>query len=170
MVRIRNIKLSVKVKRFSLHSVISILRKNKIEFSRFPNFITFNYKYTYIWFKTGGNNLNHINVTKIPKLSKINQSVSRIKNLFKCKVLSVVVDNIIATSDLCETVNLRSIIKKKCFHKVKYNCERFPGLFLKFSTGTIILFHSGKIVIVGCKNKNDIKCLIFKVAAAIKMK
>ena len=55
----------------------------------------------------------------------------------------------------------------ECFENIKYNNEKFPGVFLKFKIGTVILFHSGKLVIVGCKNIENIECLISKICAHI---
>ncbi len=53
-------------------------------------------------------------------------------------------------------LNLSDISKTCNFKNLKYNNEKFPGLFVKFETGTVILFHSGKLVIVGCKTEKDI--------------
>ena len=58
---------------------------------------------------------------------------------------------------------------------IQYNNERFPGLFVKFErnlkkVGTAIVFHSGKIVIVGCKGLDELKCLSQAVSALISIK
>jgi TATA-box binding protein (TBP) (component of TFIID and TFIIIB) len=51
---------------------------------------------------------------------------------------------------------------------MKYNNEKFPGLFVKFKEGTAILFHSGKVVLVGCKNEENLKCLTTNIYVAMK--
>ena len=79
--------------------------------------------------------------------------------MVKCYIdtlLNFKVDNIIATDDFHQHLNLKEIAQRKIFEKVKYNSEQFPGLFIKFNTGTVILFHSGKIVIVGCKTQQEV--------------
>jgi TATA-box binding protein (TBP) (component of TFIID and TFIIIB) len=58
---------------------------------------------------------------------------------------------------------------------IQYNNERFPGLFIKFTrnlkkAGTAIVFHSGKIVFVGCKGMDELKCLAQAVNALISIK
>jgi len=44
---------------------------------------------------------------------------------------------------------------------VKYNNQKFPGLFIKYKKGTALVFFSGKVVIVGCKNQTEIKEIAF---------
>ena len=78
------------------------------------------------------------------------------------------VDNIIATLNIQKPIDLVSVCEKKLFESIKYNNEKFPGLFVKFKEGTAILFHSGKIVLVGCKTKKDLKCLTLNICAVIK--
>jgi len=154
---VRNIKLSVKVKRCSLDIVVKRLQRKKIAFKNFGNFITFNNDFSYVIFRPSSNGLTHINITKVPKLgSPINKSLSNLSRLLKRAIVSYKVDNIIATSDLRKKISLHEIAKKKNID-VLYNSERFPGLFLKFNEGTTILYHSGKVVIVGCKTVRRIR-------------
>jgi TATA-box binding protein (TBP) (component of TFIID and TFIIIB) len=161
MFLIRNIKVSVKVNAVILNNALGNLKSNNIITKEFCNFITFkSNSFTYILFKTGKAKDTHINITQIKDFSLINVAINCLINLIKCTVISYSVDNIIATSDLLKPVCLTEIIKRKKFQKVKYNNEVFPGLFIKFNKGTIIVFHSGKIVIVGCKSVKDIECLM----------
>lgn len=159
MIRIRNIKVSVKIKHLSLDNAIEVLTCNKIKFTKYQNFLTFHNKFTYIFFKSGDGVLNHINITKIKTVKHIKRAVKKLKKLFKCVIKKVILDNIIATFDLKREINLCKILKVKLFKNIKYNIEQFPGLFVKFDTGTVILFHSGKSVLVGFKKKSDLKCV-----------
>lgn len=161
MFLIRNIKVSVKVNPIILNNALAQLKSEKINTKEFCNFITFKTNnYTFIIFKTGKAKDTHINITQIKDFCHIDLAINCLINLIKCTVISYTVDNIIATSDLLKSVCLSEIIEKNIFQKVKYNNEVFPGLFLKFKQGTIIVFHSGKVVIVGCKLVKDIECLM----------
>jgi TATA-box binding protein (TBP) (component of TFIID and TFIIIB) len=85
-----------------------------------------------------------------------------------CSVISKSVDNIIASTSVDKKLDLCLICSSGVFKSIKYNNEKFPGLFIKFENlGTAILFHSGKIVIVGSKTRNNIECLIQKIYARI---
>lgn len=161
MFRIRNIKVSVKVNALILNNALSYLKSNQILVKEFCNFITFkSNSFTFILFKTGKAKQTHINITQIKDLTSINKAIDCLNNLIKCTVINYTVDNIIATSDLHKPICLSDVINGKKFDRVKYNNEVFPGLFIKFNEGTIILFHSGKIVIVGCKSVKHIECLM----------
>jgi len=41
-------------------------------------------------------------------------------------------------------------------YKVKYNNEKFPGMFLKLDLGTIIIFHTGSLICIGVNNPSDL--------------
>lgn len=69
-------------------------------------------------------------------------------------ILHSKVDNITAAFSYPRPINLTYI--KSTNPECKYNKERFPGLFMKFRTGTSIVFHSGKINIVGAKSEQEV--------------
>ena len=168
MFLIRNIKVSVKVRALVLDNALSRLINKGIKTKVFSNFITFKTKhYTFVLFKSGQKKQTHVNITQIPKFSSIAKAITSLRRLLHCKVLSHTVDNIIATSDLKRTVSLKRLIQEKKFQRTKYNNEIFPGLFIKFWNGTVIVFHTGKIVIVGCKSKKSIKWILQKLIAHI---
>lgn len=168
MFRIRNIKISLKVKPIVLNNAIIKLQNKGIIVNTYSNFLTFKAdNYTYVVFKKGHTKHTHINITQIPSIKSIRRAIEIVKKCLECKVINYKTDNIIATSDLRKPICLIDIINKKCFEKIKYNNEIFPGLFIKFSTGTVIIFHSGKIVIVGCKNQKSIQWIIETVHANI---
>lgn len=168
MFQIRNIKISVKVKPMVLNNVIKKLKDKGVHVKTYTNFLTFKSdNFTFVIFKKGKKKYTHINITQIPSFCAINKSLKIIINLIQCVIVKYIIDNIIATSDLQKWINLQDVINKKVFEKVKYNNEVFPGLFIKFNDGTVILFHSGKIVVVGCKNDHSIKCILEKIHANI---
>ena len=49
-----------------------------------------------------------------------------------------------------------SLVKDSRIISLKYNRERFPGLFLKTLMGTVIWFPTNSIISVGSKNTNDL--------------
>lgn len=165
--KIANVKVSLKTTPISLDIVFNNLSRNDYNCKKYPNFLVIKTKYTFIIFKTNSNGENHINITKIPNLSDINEAIEIIKQLTSCFVKSDTIDNIIATTSVNRKLNLHKIVEDKNFARIKYNNEKFPGLFLKFDKATVILFHSGKIVIVGSKSEEIIKCLILKIIALI---
>lgn len=162
---ITNIKVSLKSDCLCLNSVQQKLIEKNISFTSYTNFIVIRHNFTYILFKTGKNNNNHINITKIKKLENIDNAVENLKEiLFECKFNEIFrkVDNITASVSVNKTINLQSLTAKFQNEKISYNPEKFPGLFIKFSVGTIILFHTGKCILIGSKKISDIECLVQK--------
>lgn len=167
MYKIANVKVSLKTSPLFLDTVYSSLVAQNIVCKQYNNFLVVKSAFTYIIFKTNKNCENHINITKIPTVKNIVDAVTLLQILTNCQVTSQKIDNIIATTKHKSKLCLRDIIEKKAFHTIKYNNEKFPGLFLKFEEGTAILFHSGKIVIVGCKSIENIECLLSIIFANI---
>lgn len=161
--KITNIKLSVKTSFVCLDSVKVILKKKKIKFKPYPNFIVIKNKYTYIFFKSKENKVNHLNITSISNFDNIDYSVEHFFNMLDITSFQEIyrsVDNITASLNLNEKIDLLKIVahfKQIC--NVSYNTEKFPGVFLKYKQGTIILFHTGKCIFIGCKNLYSIKYL-----------
>lgn len=166
--KVANVKVSVKIQATPLDIVLELARANNILAKLYPNYIVLKAKYTFIIFKSSKkNNSNHINITKIPNISAISLAILEIESILKCVHFNLSVDNIIASSNLYKPLDLIEIVKQKSFDKIKYNNQKFPGLFITFSKGTAIIFHSGKIVIVGCKRISQIKCILKKIFAHI---
>ena len=171
MAEVRNVKISLKIKGCSLDIARKSLTIKNIQYKTAPNFISFSLNnYTYIYFKEPMNNkfVNHINVTKIPSVDKINDAINNLKSICPVQIVSQSVDNIIATGNLASPINIKEVINQKCFVHTKYNPEQFPGIFVKFNSGTIILFHSGKIVLVGFKRLDLLNTVLDQVCACMK--
>lgn len=163
--KIANVKVSIKTSAIVLDNVITTCSEKNLYCKNYKNFIVVKDLYTYIIFKQNKSNENHINITKIPNIDLVSNAIARIQDLTKSEILSHKIDNIIASTLSPKTLNLKVI--STLFSNVKYNNEKFPGLFIKFKLGTAILFHSGKIVIVGSKKEEDIQCLIQNIFARI---
>jgi len=165
---VANVKVSVKTSKILLDNVYVIAKRENLYCKNYKNFVVIKTLFTYIIFKSKEQHSeSHINITKIPKVTAIREAIDLIKSLINCKIISYKIDNIIATTNLRTELNLASISNNCRLENIKYNNEKFPGLFIKFNTGTIILFHSGKLVIVGCKSEENIKCLIKKICVNI---
>ena len=153
---IRNVKLSVKIESCPLDIVSLLLTKKSLPYKNFGNFISFTKRYSYVLFKTSSNGLTHVNITKVPCLGRpIRRCLRILSKVLRKKVISFDIDNIIATSDLKKKISLKKIALRNDLNVI-YNNERFPGLFIKFCEGTSILYHSGKVVLVGCKTVREI--------------
>lgn len=160
--KITNVKVSLKIEPISLDNVKECKKSMK------KNFLVVREKYTYSIYKTSKtSNTNHINITGIPSLNKIEDSINNLHNFLDFKLLSSKIDNIIANFKLKNCIDLISICEKKKFPIIKYNSELFPGAFVKFDKGSAILFHTGSVVVMGCKSEEDLKCLIKNIYAVI---
>lgn len=163
--KIANVKVSIKTTLLFLDIVFKKCSDNNVYCKNYKNFLVLKDIYTFIIFKNNKNNENHINITKIPSLDLVQHAISTITQLTDCTVISHTIDNIIASTFVKSHIDLQAL--STLFPNVKYNNEKFPGLFIKFKKGTAILFHSGKIVIVGSKTEEDIQCLIQNICARI---
>lgn len=167
MAEVKNIKISLKLNGCSLDNAVIRLVKLNIPYKRFANYITFNKQFTFIYFKSKNGISNHVNVTKLKILDDIDTSMGILKNLFKARVISTKVDNIIATYNTALPISLMKLIDSKVFNSTKYNPEQFPGLFVKYPEGTVLIFHSGKLVLVGFKTLQSLDLVLKEVCATI---
>lgn len=128
-----------------------------------------------------------MNVTKIKSLLDIDKILEELQKIgVCCRPELLVVDNITGQLDTQTKIDIRRLVTSNLqlvFDKyaknisvhVRYNNEKFPGAFLKFfkedrKLGTSIVFHSGKIVFVGCKCEEDLQCLSLLTHAIILLK
>lgn len=160
--KITNIKVSLKIDSICLSSVYEAFVSQKIVCKKYANFLVVNSKYTYIIFKTGPSLNNHINITKIKEISDVDHAINHLKTFFVFNEQKRTIDNITASCDKLKELQLDQIIKR--FSNVSYNTEKFPGAFVKFDYGTVILFHTGKCILIGAKSRNDLECLITQIA------
>ena len=165
--KIANIKISIKTKGLCLNNVLNKALENKLYCVNYKNYIVLKNTFTYIIFKYNKNKINHINITKLKSKIDVLAAIKLIKKLLNIKIHFFSIDNIIATGFIGDKLNLQFIIEKKYFEVMKYNNETFPGLFIKFEIGTIILFSTGKFVCVGVKSEKNLKCLIQKIHVLI---
>ena len=167
MYEIRNIKISLKIEEIPLNNVRMELLEKNIEFKIYPNFISFKkHFFSFVIFRPSKNKTTHVNVSNVKNKDGFKECVKTLKNVLKCKVISFKIDNIISTKHIEKTIDL-PIISKNQNYNIRYNPEQFPGLFIKFDIGTAIIYHTGNLVVVGCKKFTDIKWIITNVCAII---
>ena len=94
------------------------------------------------------------------KLRKIGADV------FKNKDIKVVVQNMVATSDLGAEINLTEIAMGLGLENVEYEPEQFPGLVYRVEEprAVILVFGSGRIVCVGARSTEDVLKAVEKVS------
>ncbi len=76
------------------------------------------------------------------------------------------VQNIVASSDLGEPVNLTSVVLSLGLDNVEYEPEVFPGLVYRLNDPkvVILLFQSGRLVCTGGRTREDVLVAVDKVA------
>jgi len=94
------------------------------------------------------------------KLRKIGADV------FKNKDIKVVVQNMVATSDLGAEFNMNEVAVGLGLENVEYEPEQFPGLVYRVEEPkvVILIFSSGRIVCVGAKSTEDVSKAVEKVS------
>ena len=172
LTKITNIKVSIHCNKISLDTVKRKCEQNNVKLRIYPNYILFETKFVYTIFKCKeNNNYNHINITKIKSKLELKDSLKRLKYFDLTSIKNTLkIDNITGSLNLKKEIIIKDLIilteAFKCNYNIyiSYNNEKFPGAFFKVrkenkKVGTIIIFHSGKIVFVGCKSILDLKCL-----------
>jgi len=110
---------------------------------------------------TGAKNIEDVRTTiKIiaEKLEKIGVTVY--------KNPEIVIQNIVATSDLGGELNLSEVAVSLGLENVEYEPEQFPGLIYRIREPKValLLFGSGKIVCAGARKIDDVSLAVDKVS------
>jgi transcription initiation factor TFIID TATA-box-binding protein len=77
----------------------------------------------------------------------------------------ITVQNIVATSDLGQKINLSIIAMTLGLERVEYEPEQFPGLVYRLDEPKVVmlLFSSGKIVCTGARIPQDVEAAVDKI-------
>nr|WP_026068653.1 TATA-box-binding protein [Methanomassiliicoccus luminyensis] len=104
--------------------------------------------------------------------SAIKKVIERIREagIAVTKEPDVVVQNIVASSDLGQEVNLNAIAISFGLERVEYEPEQFPGLVYRMFDPKIVLliFGSGRLVATGGKTPIDIERAVNKVTEELR--
>lgn len=106
--------------------------------------------------------------TGAKSLDDLNLAIKKVKeNLEKAGLhieseLEIVVQNIVASSDLGQEVNLRDIAMTLGLENVEYEPEQFPGLVYRNAKPKVVLliFSSGKLVCTGARTPQDVQTAV----------
>jgi len=110
---------------------------------------------------TGAKNVEDVRKTVdiiAEKLRKLNVDVY--------KDLKIVIQNIVAISDLETELNLNEVAMGLGLDKVEYEPEQFPGLVYRINEPKVamLLFGSGKIVCTGARKTEDVSLAVKKLS------
>ena len=143
----------------------------EVNAKQFSNFTVVRHKYVYVIFRKKKNKKRrqhsyHVNITKVPSTAQIESAIVELSNVIASDfvVKSCRVENLTCSSDIGFAVPLLDAfdqLKEKSFvRKLRFNPERFPGMFVTLESNTVLLFSSGKIVIIGANNQDSVKLSI----------
>jgi transcription initiation factor TFIID TATA-box-binding protein len=112
---------------------------------------------------TGAKNIKDVQKTVdiiADKLRKLGVEV------YKDKDLKIVIQNIVAISDLGTELNLNEVAMGLGLENVEYEPEQFPGLVYRIRDPKVamLLFGSGKIVCTGARQTEDVSKAVEKLS------
>ena len=112
---------------------------------------------------TGAKNIENVKKTVeiiADKLRKMGIEV------YKNEELKIVIQNIVAISDLETELNLNEVAMGLGLENVEYEPEQFPGLVYRIDDPKVamLLFGSGKIVCTGARKTEDVSVAVEKLS------
>jgi len=114
---------------------------------------------------TGAKSLDDVKVA----ISKVAKQVEKagIKITVEPKIE---VQNIVASSDLEQEINLNAIAISLGLEKVEYEPEQFPGLVYRIDEPKVVvlLFGSGKLVCTGARKPQDVEAAVNKITEELR--
>jgi transcription initiation factor TFIID TATA-box-binding protein len=114
---------------------------------------------------TGAKSLDDVKVA-ISKVAKQVESAG-----IKITIEPVIeVQNIVASSDLEQEINLNAIAISLGLEKVEYEPEQFPGLVYRIDVPKVVvlLFGSGKLVCTGARKPSDVEEAVNKITEELR--
>lgn len=114
---------------------------------------------------TGAKNLAEVKVA----ISKVKEDLRKANIEIQIEP-KIEVQNIVASSDLEQEINLNTVAITLGLEKVEYEPEQFPGLVYRLDSPKVVvlLFGSGKMVCTGAKVPEDVDRAVKKIAAELR--
>lgn len=115
---------------------------------------------------TGATTLDQVNQAVKTVVARIKETGVKID-----KVPAAQVQNIVASADLGQPVNLSSVVITLGLDRVEYEPEVFPGLVYRLTDPkvVILLFGSGRLVCTGAKVPEDVEAAVEKIKVELRM-
>ncbi len=114
---------------------------------------------------TGAKELGQVKVAISKVIKQIEKSGIHIKGEPKIEV-----QNVVATFDLGQQINLNSIAISLGLEKVEYEPEQFPGLVYRLGEPKVVLllFGSGRVVCTGARKPKDVEDAVDKISKELR--
>lgn len=78
----------------------------------------------------------------------------------------IYIENVVAVADLRKTIDIEKFIRRdNPFNRVFYEPEQFPGLICRYKGVVFLIFHTGKITVVGAKAEKQARRMIRRISA-----
>ena len=83
---------------------------------------------------------------------------------YVCHISDFKVVNIVASIDFHKPLSLSSlsVTLRRMYNRVEFTPEIFPGLSVRLSTCTAVIFHSGKVNFLGAKDLLDVHAAVIE--------
>ncbi|MCE5295694.1 MAG: TATA-box-binding protein [Euryarchaeota archaeon] len=114
---------------------------------------------------TGAKSLEHVKIAINKVAKQIEKTGIKVKSNPE-----VTVQNIVASSDLGQDINLNAIAISLGLERVEYEPEQFPGLVYRIDVPKVVvlLFGSGKLVCTGARVPQDVEAAVNKITEELK--
>ena len=109
------------------------------------------------------------NIENVQKTVNIIADKLRSLNIKVYEKLEIVIQNIVAISDLGTDLNLNEVAMGLGLENIEYEPEQFPGLVYRIKDPKVamLLFGSGKIVCTGARKVEDVSKAVDKLTAEL---
>ena len=114
---------------------------------------------------TGAKSLEDVKVA----VSKVTKEIDKVGVKIRGEP-KIEVQNIVASSDLGQNIDLNAIAITLGLDRVEYEPEQFPGLVYRIDEPKVVLllFGSGKMVCTGAKKPQDVMAAVLKINEDLK--
>jgi transcription initiation factor TFIID TATA-box-binding protein len=114
---------------------------------------------------TGAKSVEQVKVAIDKVIKQLEKVGIHIKNEPKIEI-----QNIVASSDLGQSINLNAIAITLGLERVEYEPEQFPGLVYRLDVPKVVLllFGSGKLVCTGARKPQDVEDAVDKITVELR--